>query len=332
MLGKKIQNRRYNNVSTSFCYDPQLGRSRMMDDHAPLAFGPGAACVDVVTGAGGMGGLADPAHQSTRERFQQAAYASMGMDRKTFDEMDPVVRMNVIRKAYAGTYAGDPDTFKWAGMAAYALDGVAKGADESRLLDDFPMFGLFGTPRGTDVEGALEKGNVAIFEDVYWQHLAFQQGGMKALENAFADGELSPTQMESWRKIAEAQELRKSGDPEAARKAEELIWQGNTGLLEHEQNEVAQNECYDQNRDTFKWMSANAPLANPIPGGASFQQALGPDADIGDRATRWSWIEGSMIPAWRARDTDHRDEVLEDMKRFQKLELPPGGAPPYAVD
>src|SRR5262245_27286231 len=57
-------------------------------------------------------------HQSVRDRYQSASYATLGMTEAEFNSMDPIERNTRINAAYAQMYMDNQDTMKWAGMAA----------------------------------------------------------------------------------------------------------------------------------------------------------------------------------------------------------------------
>src|SRR5262249_34030447 len=142
---------------------------------------------------------------------------------------------------------------------------------------------------------ALAKGNGAVFDDIYWQHLAFQQGGVAELEKAAKAGELPADQLAAWRDIAEAKRLRAEaearGDEDAKKRADVLLWKGNGSLLRHEQEALLQPNVYDKDRKLFKGMSGY--MASPIPHAKYFE-----GNDIGDLDQRWSWIQKDLLPQY----------------------------------
>lgn len=136
----------------------------------------------------------------------------------------------------------------------------------------------------------------AIFDDLVWQHQAFVEGGLPALE---AVSPAAP--VDAWRDIA-------SGDPGRVRR-------GNRALLRREQ-EVVLALFYASIRDIPdfdqipKRMSAEA--LSPIPGGKPFRDVV-PGGDITVFADRWKWIETDMLPAY---------ETLTPARRRQLVNAP----------
>lgn len=280
-----------------------------------------------------LGGLAAGERESVKQRYELAAYAQLRVDPDAFAAMDPVIRNKLITRFYAGEYLGDPDSLKWAGMAAYGSQTVGEAMMESRLLDDVPVVpGLLGAPRGEALEGILADGNAGLFQQIGWQHVAFEQGGMEALQDAFIDGDLPVDQLIAWQQIADAKAVRvraeESGDADALRRAEEMTWAGNGALLSFEQNQFLQGRVYEGHDEEFRWLTDHAPLRSPIPGGASFQGASDGES-LADREARWRWVGGVMTDEWRRRDGAQRDDVLADMEGLMKIPLPEGGAPDW---
>jgi hypothetical protein len=249
----------------------------------------------------------------------EQAYAKVGVDQETFNTMDPEERCQLITRAYAMMYTSDPDSMKWAGMAAYAADKIGFGMGMAG-----PAAAMAGADGG-ELKQSLADGNAAVFEDIYWQHLAFQQGGVEALQEACDAGDLPPEQLERWRQLADAKielaRARELGDEDLGAQARDQIWAANGGLLRYEQDITLQGPIYDQHRELFKRMS---PLMDsPVPGAAPFR-----GDDIGDLDQRWDWITSDMLPAWQRLDADDPERVARDMEEMSRLpELPPGGPP-----
>src|SRR6185503_8474929 len=116
-----------------------------------------------------------------------------------FETMDPIQRNNHINAAYAKMYLSEPETYKWAGMAAMASDKAGTGMLQSYMLElaaeskPVEKLGhLASAPDGAEVRRLLAKGNAGIFNDMYWQHLAFQQGGVEELERGAKEGSVTP--------------------------------------------------------------------------------------------------------------------------------------------
>jgi hypothetical protein len=218
---------------------------------------------------------------------------------------------------------------KWAGMASFASDTVGLGMMGAGAMDLIP-----GGPDGDRLRGALAEGNGQLFQDIYWQHLAFQNGGMAELTRAAESGEVDPAQLAAWQTISQGQEAltaaRASGDEDAIKAAQDTIWSGNGDLLAFEQQTFLQNLVYNsspENRETFERMTdvtsmvPGIGMPSPIPGGEGFQEYrdrtdAGGDADVGNVDQRWDWISNSMLPSFRDLEENRPDEMSGYMQRF----------------
>jgi hypothetical protein len=144
-----------------------------------------------------------------------------------------------------------------------------------------------------------------IFEDLAWQHQAYVEGGLPALEAAYQRGDIKEKEIiQAWRDIA-------SGD-------ENRQWRGNTTLLHREQYDILRLG-YEKirNRTTSLSVSKFPPVSLPIdsgkliagamsqmaeslvPGGRSFREVTGDKTDITLFNVRWDWIKDDMLPAYR---------------------------------
>src|SRR5262249_15899434 len=130
--------------------------------------------------------------QSIRERFQQQAYARLGANsREEFENMDPRQRNTMITGEYANMYMAHEDTMKWAGMAAYASDLVGVGIAATDVAGAIP-----GLPAGMNLAGvdnerlraALARGNAGVYDDLMWQHMAMESGGIEMIRKAAEAG------------------------------------------------------------------------------------------------------------------------------------------------
>ena len=270
--------------------------------------------------------VAEPG-QDVKASYEARAYAALGLDRHEFETMDPIQRNNHINAAYAKMYLSEPETYKWAGMAAMASDKAGTGMLQSYMLElaaeskPVEKLGhLASAPDGAEVRRLLAKGNAGIFNDMYWQHLAFQQGGVEELERGAKEGSVTPGHLEGWRQLAAAKQARaaaeKSGDQAALSAAEKQIWAANKALLHGEQKHV-QDVAYaesPESRSAFRFLSSPfnvLDVSSPIPGGTNFDDNRdwkpGSDKswvpfsdDIGDFDQRWGWVEEQMLPEYMA--------------------------------
>jgi hypothetical protein len=273
-----------------------------------------------------------PEPASIRDRYRSRAFQQVGAENEEeFNNMDPRQRNTRLTGAYADMYMSDTDTMKWAGMAAYASDLVGIGIAGTEVAGGIPLL-----PEGMDMAGIdnaelnrlLAVGNAGVYDDLMWQHMAMQEGGIEMMREAAEAGEIPAEQMAGWETIAAGRsaldEARASGDEEAIAAANETVWAGNNALLQYEQEVFLQNLVYDDSpaaRELFDRISPG--MVSPIPGGTSFinhrderGESIGGDADVGDRDQRWEWIRDSMAPEYRNREENEHDSMMRDMRRF----------------
>jgi hypothetical protein len=217
-----------------------------------------------------------------------------------------------VTSSYAKMYLTNPTVFKWSGMAAFASREVGTGMQQawqlgfgtgSEMFTPFTVWvGGIITGRGSGagpIMGkllfwALSGGHRFVWADIFWQHVAYRDAGLKALQDARKAGDIPQRVLDAWTLI----------DAGAKSKTIEKIWEGNAALLMYEQQEVLQKMIYDAKevKDLWKAISPNVP--SPIPGhGVDFASYV-PGGDIGVFADRWKWISESMLPAWRNLDTN----------------------------
>ena len=231
----------------------------------------------------------DPA-TSSRRAWEEQADLRIALDGGNLDERTTVFKRNeAITAAYAEMYLRNPQVYKWAGMAALTSATVGRGMYIMRGLRQARLgsvVGLFGDEVAETFRN-LGIGNRAVFTDIYWQHMAYEQGGLAEIERIFRAGQLDRRALRGWRQIDAG---RRTGD-------QELIWAGNTELLHFEQKHVLQLQVYDRNQAL--WREVSAWIPSPIPGHRETFADFAPDGNIGAFAERWRWITDSMLPRWR---------------------------------
>ena len=190
--------------------------------------------------------------------------------------------------------------FKWAGMAAYASDMVGMGISTGKATDIFADSTLRNAgppvPAGrqniVDLDNMLIEGNKAVYNDVYWLHLAYKDKGLEAVLKEV--NRMPPTH---GRVLKEAWTLIDKG---AKKKDVGAIWAGNLLLLKYEQ-EITLQPIY--NRYPALSASLSYVMVSPLP----FQVGLfrGPRSskNIGNFADRWRWVTEVLVPAWRKLDS-----------------------------
>ncbi len=155
-----------------------------------------------------------------------------------------------ISSRYAWVYKRLPACFKWAGMAAIASHHVRLALFPLRL--DTDRAGFVDIPRNlmrqkvllTEDVNTIRATNNAIFDDIFWVHLAYltADNGIDRLRALLrADPHYEPI-LAGFEAIDRGRRI--LGDEtmsvEAQRTADELIWEGNIQLLEHEQRALVQ--------------------------------------------------------------------------------------------
>jgi len=280
-----------------------------------------------------------PEPESIRDRYRARAYRQVGAEgAEDFNAMDPRIRNTRITGSYADMYMSNPDVMKWAGEAAYASDLVGVGIAATDGANSIPIPGLPGMDLGDGLElGAdvdtellndlLARGNAGIYEDLMWQHMAMQEGGIEMMRASAEAGEIPEGQMVGWEEIAAGEaalrEAQASGDQDAIAAANERIWAGNHELLRFEQREFAQSLVYDSSPEARALFERISPgMVSPIPGGTSFVndrdahgESMG-DADIGNREDRWNWVDRTMSREYREREEGNNPAMMRDMRRF----------------
>ncbi|MDN3522548.1 hypothetical protein [Halomonas ramblicola] len=259
---------------------------------------------------------AEPRHPS-REEWLERAYAEAGIDagdwvpRRGFEANESNVRK--VYAYYTALFNRDEELL-WAGMAKLAGGTVLNGLrqtqapiDAYEVARDNAVWGDPGERAFVSMMGvqagyarrlqqlllAMQK---AIFEDLAWQHQAYIERGLPALETLHDSGESVP--IEAWRDIA-------SGEPGR-------VQRGNQALLRREQGRVLPR-FYGEIRDIPDFdqipsrMSGRA--RSPIPGGRSFEDVV-PGGEITRFPDRWRWIERDMLPAYEGLSGERRRQLV----------------------
>ncbi|MFL5806664.1 MAG: DUF2515 family protein [Roseiflexaceae bacterium] len=228
--------------------------------------------------------------QNPRQAWQARADQRIALDEGNLGEHMIVFKRNqAITAAYAEMYLRNPQLYKWAGMAALTSATVGRGMYIMygiRQAHLGSVVGLFGR-EVAETFRQLGVGNRAVFTDIYWQHMAYDQGGLAELEQIGRSGELDERALHGWRLIDAG---RRAGD-------QDLVWAGNTVLLHYEQKEVLQPQVYDHN--PALWHEVSGWIPSPIPGHREVFGDFARGGNIGVFRERWSWIEGHMLPRWR---------------------------------
>ena len=155
-----------------------------------------------------------------------------------------------ISSRYAWIYKFQPACFKWAGMAAFASHHVRLALFPFRL--DRDRTGYVDIPRSLGRQKVLLIGDVntiratnnAIFDDIFWVHLAYAAAddGIGCLRGLLREEPHYAPVLSGFEAIDRGRRVLEDGtaSAEARRAAEDLIWEGNVELLEHEQRALVQ--------------------------------------------------------------------------------------------
>jgi len=155
-----------------------------------------------------------------------------------------------ISSRYAWMYKFLPTYLKWAGMAAFASHHVRLALFPLRL--DRNRTGYVDIPHSlgrrkvllmTDVN-AIRETNNAIFNDIFWVHLAYAaaEDGIECLRALLPADRHYAAVLSGFEAIDRGRRVLedRAASVEARRAAEDLIWEGNVQLLEHEQRALVQ--------------------------------------------------------------------------------------------
>jgi hypothetical protein len=239
-----------------------------------------------------------------------------------------------ISSRYAWIYKFLPAYFKWAGMAAFASHHVRLALFPLRL--DRDRTGYVDIPHSlgrrkvllmTDVNTIRETNN-AIFDDIFWVHLAYAtaEDGIECLRALLrAERHYAPVlagfeAIDRGRRVVEDP----TASAEARRAAEDLVWEGNVQLLEHEQRALVQPNLDGLSCAFARLFSIGSALSFEVRGlrdevsyftsfyyyalTRAIREVL--HAQAWPRITRcddrWRWIVTCIVPRFRRLDVQTR--------------------------
>jgi hypothetical protein len=240
-----------------------------------------------------------------------------------------------ISSRYAWIYKLLPACLKWAGMAAFASHHVRLALFPFRL--DTDRTGYVDIPHSLGRQKALlledvntiRSTNNAIFNDIFWVHLAYgtAEDGITRLRALLGAEPHYASVLAGFEAIDQGRRVLEDGtaSAEARRTADDLIWEGNIELLEHEQRALVQ--------PNFDRLSCASARLVSIGSASSFEargvrqevacftsfylysltrgipQAL--RAQTWPRITRfddrWRWLVTSVVPQFRRFDANTRE-------------------------
>ena len=238
-----------------------------------------------------------------------------------------------ISTHYAWIYKRLPACLKWAGMAAIASHHVRLALFPLRLDSD--RTGYVDIPRSLGRHKALlikdvntiRETNNAIFDDIFWVHLAYLSAddGVERLRALLGDEPHYAAVLAGFESIDRGRRVLddESSSVEARLAAEQLIWEGNVQLLEHEQRASSSRTstaCRAPSRAWSRWAPPR-PSRCAEYGRAGLLHLVLPLLDrhadparpratrwprITDYDDRWNWIVRSVVPRFRRLDADMR--------------------------
>jgi len=239
-----------------------------------------------------------------------------------------------ISSRYAWIYKSLPACFKWAGMAAFASHHVRLALFPFRL--DRDRTGHVDIPHSlgrrkvlllSDVNTIRETNN-AIFDDIFWVHLAYgtADDGIERLRALLATEPHYAPVLSGFEAIDRGRRVVENGtaSAEARRAAEELIWDGNVQLLEHEQRALVQPNLDGLSCAFARLFSIGSALSFEVRGvrdevsyfTSFYYYALTRGirevlrAQVWPRITRfddrWRWIVTCIVPRFRRFDVHTR--------------------------
>ncbi|MEO7421825.1 MAG: hypothetical protein ABIU87_05455 [Ornithinibacter sp.] len=253
-----------------------------------------------------------------------------------------------ISSRYAWLNAQQPTCFKWAGMAAIASHHVRLVLFPFRL--DADRSGYVDLPRSlsrwrllTEDANTMREVNNAIFDDIFWVHLAYlSTGGIENLRRLLGPHPEHGALLAAFETIDRGRAvLVDAAAPEGARRtAADLVWAGNLALLRHEQRSVVQ-PLFDRLSGTFARLASMGSTttfevrglrqevryftsfsAYSLTGGLAAALRAGSVPRITRFEDRWRWLEGSVVPRFRRFDADPGlvdgtlGRVIDDARRF----------------
>jgi hypothetical protein len=239
-----------------------------------------------------------------------------------------------ISSRYAWIYKFQPACFKWAAMAAIASYHVRLALFPLRL--DTDRTGYVDIPHSlgrrklllTEDVNTIRATNNAIFNDIFWVHLAYvtAEDGIERLRALLqAERHYAPV-LAGFEAIDQGRRVLEDGmaSAEARQRADDLIWEGNVELLEHEQRALVQ-PGFDRLSCTFARLASMGSATSfdvrgvrrEVTSFTSFylySLTRGIPHALRTRAwpritrfdDRWSWLVTSVVPRFRRLDADTR--------------------------
>lgn len=234
-----------------------------------------------------------------------------------------------ISAKYAWLYRQSPECFKWAAMAAIAshhirlvLFPLRWDTDRGGYIDLPRSLGRRG--RLTDDANTIRETNNAIFADIFWVHLAYlayssEPGGLDRLREMLGANSHYASVFSAFETIHRGRALAAdtAALPSERRRGEDMVWEGNLSLLDHEQRVVVQPHFDRLSRSFVRVISMGATTSFEVRGVRqearyftsfylhSFTKGLTRAVRVRawPRITRledrWQWLEMGVVPRFR---------------------------------
>lgn len=156
------------------------------------------------------------------------------------------------------------------------------------------------------IQGHLMGGNLAVFEDLAWQHRAHATSGVRAMELLRQRNDISFYTLQQWQAIGDILNVQPAVAVQAA----------NQNLLEHEQHNVLQPYFDQLNAMTVAGVNVSYFLSILIkaPNGTPNFTTVVPGGNLCNFNDRWSWITNpnqGMLPAWCNMARNNRRNLVD---------------------
>jgi RHS repeat-associated protein len=224
---------------------------------------------------------------------------------------DVIENNKKITAFYASLYKLDETAFFWFGMAAYASYKVGQGlADTAKAMKYAPGLEVFGN-KTDDIFNILGQGNQAIFLDIAWIAIAYQEsggkdGGMKELEKHKAS--IDPVAYQGW------VELDKAYQEELPGKKLELAMAGSKKIIDREQR-VLQGILDMWDKKVVRRLTPALQQVQPLFPGAQWRLD-----DFGDLRSRLMQIDDVILPSF----LDYQHKSADKVKKFIEQRIAEG--------
>jgi len=237
-----------------------------------------------------------------------------------------------ISSRYAWMYLLQPACFKWAAMAAIASHHARLALFPLRL--DADRTGYVDIPHSlrrpklllTEDVNTIRATNNAIFNDIFWVHLAYvtADDGIKGLRALLHAERYYAPVLAGFEAMDQGRRVLEDGMVSAAarHRADDRIWEGNVGLLEHEQRAVVQ-PSFDRLSRVSAWLVSTGSVTSFEARGVRpeiayftsfylYSLTRGIPHALRARAwptitrfdDRWRWLVTSVVPRFRRFDAD----------------------------